>query len=190
MMRARLLFLGVCLACMLNAVARDEPDGSVAPLPAAASAELRRAIENWPRPNAVAMEPPATDAEWVSRIQQAEERGLSTVQAMLVEFPVKVVSDRISEIEVYWVKPLKVAKKNKHRVFLHLHGGAYVFGGGQGSISEAILIASRIGIPVLSIAPLKEVMLIYGWAAIKTVWPHCEVNRLKERGLPRIVVAD
>ncbi|MCH9693308.1 MAG: alpha/beta hydrolase [Gammaproteobacteria bacterium] len=151
-MRKQLIFLSICFGCMLDSIAHDESAISVAPLPTAASEELRRSIENWPHEKAVAASiPPATEMEWLAKIQDVEERGLSAVEDMLDEYPVDVVSDKISAIDVYRVTPHVVSKRNRKKIFLHLHGGAYVFGGGKGSISEAILIASRVGIPVLSV---------------------------------------
>jgi monoterpene epsilon-lactone hydrolase len=37
------------------------------------------------------------------------------------------------------------------RLFIHVHGGAYVYGGGDASMGEGIIIAGRLGIPVVSI---------------------------------------
>ena len=52
---------------------------------------------------------------------------------------------------VYSVTPANINPANKNRLFVHTHGGAYVVNNGRAGLTEAILIAHRVGIPVLSI---------------------------------------
>ncbi len=47
--------------------------------------------------------------------------------------------------------PAKVDPSNAKRLFVHLHGGAYVLGGGVAGTSEAIVIARYAEMPVMSI---------------------------------------
>ena len=142
----------LCPLFALSACVHEPLRCETVPVPAAASKQLRAAIEYWPCPNEFPVAAvPATRADWVNAIQESDKRGNSAVQQLLAKFPVEVTTSSIAGIQVYRVAPLEVLDSHEHRLFLHLHGGAYVFGGGEQSLSEAILIANRIGIRVMSI---------------------------------------
>ncbi len=49
------------------------------------------------------------------------------------------------------VTPADIDPANENRLFVHVHGGAYVLNGGSAGLPEAILIANRAKIPVMSI---------------------------------------
>jgi monoterpene epsilon-lactone hydrolase len=49
------------------------------------------------------------------------------------------------------VTPVNINRANENRLFVHTHGGAYVVNNGRAGLFEAILIADRAKIPVLSI---------------------------------------
>ncbi|MBW2122844.1 MAG: alpha/beta hydrolase fold domain-containing protein [Deltaproteobacteria bacterium] len=45
----------------------------------------------------------------------------------------------------------KIDPKNENRVFMYLYGGAYVFNPGKAGLAEAVLIAARCNIRVISV---------------------------------------
>ena len=163
----------VCLLFTLPACVHEPSRCETVPVPAAASEKLRAAIGHWPCPDGFPVaDVPATRAEWVNVIRKSDERGNSAVRQLLAKFPAEVTTSSIAGIRVYQVAPHEGADSHKHRLFLHLHGGAYVFGGGKQGLSEAILIANRIGIRVMSIdyrmppgfpfpAALDDVVTVY-----------------------------
>ena len=80
--------------------------------------------------------------------------------------------EEIAGVTVRYVSPPKVAPKNKNRLFIHTHGGAYVLNGGWASVTEAIQMAHYLKIAVVSIdyrmspahpfpAALDDVTLVY-----------------------------
>lgn len=64
---------------------------------------------------------------------------------------VQIKEEEIAGVAIFRVTPKNIRKQNKKRLFLYVHGGAYVFGGGASSLQEPLLIAEKIGIEVLSI---------------------------------------
>jgi monoterpene epsilon-lactone hydrolase len=62
-----------------------------------------------------------------------------------------VVEETIAGVTVRRVTPVNINPANENRLFVHTHGGAYVVNNGRAGLFEAILIAHRAAIPVLSI---------------------------------------
>ena len=57
----------------------------------------------------------------------------------------------IAGVTVRKLTPKEVSPHFENHVYIDVHGGAYVFFGGLPSIEEGLLIASRLGITVLSV---------------------------------------
>jgi len=142
-----------CFVCVSIATGQESSEFSQAiPVPAAASEELQAALRDWPRPDISAVpDVPANDDEWLANIEQSDERWASGIPLMLEQVPVQVVHDRLAGVNVHRVTPAEVSPANEKRLFLYVHGGAYVYGNGDAGIAEAILVANRIRIPVLSV---------------------------------------
>jgi acetyl esterase/lipase len=64
---------------------------------------------------------------------------------------VSIKKHEIDGVTIYHVDPENVDPQFSNSVFLYVHGGAYVFGGGDGSVSEAAIIASKSKIRVISV---------------------------------------
>jgi acetyl esterase/lipase len=64
---------------------------------------------------------------------------------------VTITPYEVEGVPVYYVVPEKPNPAHADHVFIHVHGGGYVFGGGDSCAGEASVIAGRIGIQVLSI---------------------------------------
>jgi acetyl esterase/lipase len=62
-----------------------------------------------------------------------------------------VEADEVDGVTVFRVTPDKPAAEHSGNLFLHLHGGGYVLGGGNSSVTEAAAAAGIIGIAALSI---------------------------------------
>jgi acetyl esterase/lipase len=67
------------------------------------------------------------------------------------KYKVTIKKDMIDGINVYYLTPLSLLPKKSKHLFVYLHGGAYIFGGGMSGLLEGILIASRTQIPVIAI---------------------------------------
>jgi len=146
-----LTVLLLCFSFFTQAVGQDEPS-RVLPIPAAASEELQAALKNWPvRQLSDLPDPPSSPAEWKAFIEQSDGQSASSIPQILEQTGVQLTRDTIEGVNVHRLMPSTVVPENSDRLVLYLHGGAYIFGNGDAGILEAILIAHRVGIPVLSV---------------------------------------
>jgi acetyl esterase/lipase len=163
-----------CVGCTNGA---DDQEWAIevrnVPVPAGASEALQDAIRDSAKPDVSSkLDVPQTEAEWLERYGELDEANGIRNMRMAEEFEVSVDHDVISGVKVSRILPAVLSPANRNRLFVYLHGGAYVFGSGDAGIHEAILIASRLGIPVLSIdyrmppihpfpAALEDVVAVY-----------------------------
>lgn len=144
------------------------------PLPEGASDELRKMLKAIPAPKYQTriQITPKDVAGWEAMQKERDERGNATAKALAKQFSVAVEREEIDGVTVYRVMPKEVDSKHKDHLFFHIHGGSYVFGGGESSVVEAIIIAARAEIPVLSVdyrrppqhpfpAGLNDVVTVY-----------------------------
>ena len=125
----------------------------IIPIPAGASESLQNSLLSINQPDVTLRknQSPKSLEDWNQLIaERAKTRNvpLKQVEKML---NVKIKKDLIDGIKVYWVTPNKTAEAHKDHILLYVHGGAYVFGGGDASVSEAAIIANSSGITALSI---------------------------------------
>ncbi|MDB4444257.1 alpha/beta hydrolase [bacterium] len=124
------------------------------PVPAAASEALRDAIAKAPQPNVAAHIQGTTfktNKEWVKLIRAADEAAIAAVEPLAERLKVTIEEEKIAGVTVRRVTPANINPANKNRLFVHTHGGAYVVNNGRAGLTEAILVAHRAAIPVLSI---------------------------------------
>jgi len=172
-----LLIAFASLAISAHSLGKESTDcasqRSSLPLPAA-SDELRAAIAGAPFVNADAMRKsaPADLEAWQRLINEMDNPADAAANALAKARNVSVTVDTISGVTVRQVRPAVIAKNNSDRRFIHIHGGAYVFSGGDASVFEAVLIADHLGMPVISIdyrmppahpfpAGLNDVVAVY-----------------------------
>jgi acetyl esterase/lipase len=134
---------------------------------------LRDAIANTPQPGVATMQfIPLNEAEWLAIIAQRDAATAALVPDMIEQFAVSVEKDEIEGVKVHHVIPAEVDPKHEDHLFIYVHGGAFILNSGEASLPEAILIAGRARIPVLSIdyrmapkhpypAALDDVMAVY-----------------------------
>lgn len=192
----------------------DEPAWTLqprqVPVPAAASDALKQSIRSMPAPKVeAAPAPPSSNDAWRAMVKQTDGQWGAGIPAMLEQNQVQLKRDEIAGVSAHWLTPAQVTSANEQRLFIQLHGGAYVMGGGDASLGEAILIAARLSIPVLSIdyrmppdhpfpAAVNDSVMVYQ-EIIKTQPPHAiaiggssaggglalaTVHRLRELGQP------
>ena len=123
------------------------------PAPTGASLKLRNAIMSAPAPNVATARQnvPKNEAEWTAFIAEMDEIYTSEDSALAKQLSVSVKRDEINGVNVHHLMPAVVDPRHENHLFIHLHGGAYVVGGGDASLGESILIADRAKISVLSI---------------------------------------
>ena len=144
------------------------------PPPAGASDVMRTSIANTPQPDVEAMRQlaPRTKEEWLAVIQQTDAPKEDGLQTLLAQFPISVQNDEIDGVPVFKVTPAEVDPRHENQLFVYVHGGAYILNRGKVGVMEAILIAQRCQIPVLSIdyrmppehpfpAGMEDVVVVY-----------------------------
>jgi acetyl esterase/lipase len=114
-----------------------------------ASQRLRKLLADMPAPTASPA--PTTLAGWKELIAVSEAAHVAAAETLIEQLEVKVAEEKIGGVRVYRVTPPRVAPEHASRLFVHLHGGAFILGRGRGALVEAAQIASKLGIPVLSI---------------------------------------
>lgn len=121
------------------------------PPPAGASDALRAAIAAAPAPNADAsrQRAPADRDQWLT--MQRARRNAADLEAVAAQAEVAIQREEIAGVSVYRVTPERPDARHADHLFLHVHGGAYVFGGGDAAVAEAAAISGAVGIPALSI---------------------------------------
>jgi len=128
-------------------------DSRVLPLPVGASEMLREAIGTSSVADRAAELGivPVDEAEWLELISASEAEGGAGVLAAVENLPISVEPGEIAGVKVHNVVPDGVDATREDHLFIHVHGGAYVLGGGVGGTAEAIAVVLATGIPAVSI---------------------------------------
>ncbi|MGI9289696.1 MAG: alpha/beta hydrolase [Gammaproteobacteria bacterium] len=121
----------------------------IIPPPVGVSQEMLEIIKSRAIPPAMPV-PGSTEA-WLE-LQAAfdapgEAQGRFAAERNKVSFEVK----EIAGVRTYFVTPEKLNDRWKDHVFVHTHGGAFVFGGGDSVLREAVWIANGLGVKVASV---------------------------------------
>lgn len=123
------------------------------PPPVGVSDELRKAIANTPTPNieaAIAGVPRTLD-EWRANIARQAEGSATLAQAIAARRSIAIEQDTIAGVPVYRLTPPQISPEHTNHLFVYIHGGAFIKGGGVGSSIEGLGIAAQMGIPVISV---------------------------------------
>ena len=155
------------------------------PVPAGASSEIQEAISS-AKPVSVALWKqlrPQSEKHWRNAIEKRAEAQAVSLEALSAELDVEIVRDTIAGVPVHWVTPDTLS--DGASLFVYLHGGAYVFGGGDTSVREAALIARKTGMKALSIdyrmppdhphpAAIEDVAAVY--RVVLESWPASRIG--------------
>jgi len=141
-----ILITGIAVA--QTATERSIPARTI-PTPTTVSPELQRTIAPAWRGNPSA--PKLTNEQWKAIAKQADEAGAKLTESLSKKFQVAISEKKMGGVRVYDVKPETIAAENRGRLLVHVHGGAYVFSGGEAAASEAILMAHHGKIEVISV---------------------------------------
>lgn len=148
------LAVPVALSVALGTVANSSCGGSrMPPPPAGGSAELQKILAEIPPPDAhAAMVRVQTTLEaWKELIAKDDAISAKAAEDYAKEASVSIEEASIEGVRVYRLSPAKVAPEHAGHLFVYVHGGSFIWGGGKAGLFEAVAIADKIGIPVLSI---------------------------------------
>jgi len=123
------------------------------PLPSSASKEIQKTLAGLKQPIVESRRKFSSKTkeewkEWVEYTRVSREYG---VKKQAEKYNVNIKKEMIDGVNIYTITPLSLVNKNNKHLFVYLHGGAYIFGGGMSALSEAMMIASRAQIPVVSV---------------------------------------
>ena len=124
----------------------------IVPPPAGASTEMRDSIAQTPQPDPATLQiTPQNEAEWLAVIEQMDAGKVEDVRALQKQLAVSIEQQEIEGVNVYEVTPAEIDPRHAERLFVYVHGGAFVLSGGEAGLVEPILIAHRAKIRVLAI---------------------------------------
>jgi acetyl esterase/lipase len=90
-------------------------------------------------------------SEWEAWERYNQEEAEANIPIMAKHHNVRIEPVNIGGVSAFRLTPDSLHPQLKNKRFIYLHGGAYVFGGGKSGLFEAILIAQRVGITVISV---------------------------------------
>ena len=119
------------------------------PLPAGVSEEMLDLIKLRQIPGVIPA--PKSTQEWLE-FQEAfdapgKELGRKAAKQNGATYEIK----DIQGVRTYVVTPANISVRFADRVFVHAHGGAWVFGGGDAALREAVWVAHGLGVKVVSV---------------------------------------
>ena len=125
----------------------------IPPAPVGASAELVEALSSVEGGGVgVADVPVPSDAAGWRELVAAVNAPLDDeVRGMVESLPVSLEAVEVAGVPVWWVTPDEVAAEREGQLFVHVHGGGYLLGGGLAAAAEAILFAVEVGVEAVSI---------------------------------------
>jgi monoterpene epsilon-lactone hydrolase len=116
---------------------------------------------------------PKSDAEWRAIVDKAAAGVVATLPDLRAKLGVTVRQETMAGVKVFVVTPKNIPERNRNRVLIHVHGGAYVLSPGEAGTKEAIELAGFGGFGVISVdyrmppsfpypAALDDAMAVYG----------------------------
>ena len=116
---------------------------------------------------------PSDAAGWRELVAAVHGPLADEVRGMVEALPVSVEAGEVAGVPVWWVTPDEVAGGREGQLFVHVHGGGYVLGGGLAAAAEAVLVAVEVGVEAVSIdyrmppdhpfpAAVDDVMAVWG----------------------------
>jgi acetyl esterase/lipase len=130
---------------------REVPARTI-PAPATVSPELKKqALVPIGSLTTIESVNPSTVEEWHRIIDGANKSMAAEIEKLKQKYPATIAAKTIAGVKTVSVTPAAMADANRDRLILHVHGGGYIFGGGQAGVPEAILLAHYCRTNVVSI---------------------------------------
>lgn len=153
------------------------------PLPSCASSEIQNLLASIAQPDIESRRTmrDKSKEEWQEAIDRSRDASTKGIQQFAGKMGVHIEKEKIEGVAVYRLTPKHIDARNKDKLFIYLHGGAYLFGGGMSGLTEALLIANRVGIEVVAVdygmppsspfpAGLNDVVTVY--QSLMKSYPH------------------
>lgn len=99
-----------------------------------------------------AIQPGSEDDEgWYSFFYSAPMNDPDTARTLAARYDVVIEQAEIAGVNTFTAIPPNISERNRDRLIVCLHGGAFVLGAGLGGACEAIFMARYSGIKVISV---------------------------------------
>jgi acetyl esterase/lipase len=119
------------------------------PAPAGVSAELRELISSREVPDPLRV--PETDEEWLEVQRRWDADSAKVARTLAKKLGASFEPIEVAAVPCFLVTPKKIGERFGDRWLVHIHGGAFVFNGGEACVGEALWIADACQVRVLSI---------------------------------------
>lgn len=143
----------------------------VIPAPTGVSPEFVSILESRTIPPVLPV--PASTNEWLTLQKRFDAPGIELARQAAKRLEVKYESKKVAGVDTFIVTPKNIAPQYENKKLLHIHGGAFVFGGGESALREAIWVANGLGAKVISVdyrqpplhpfpAAINDVVTVWG----------------------------
>jgi len=119
------------------------------PTPVGISSEQAQIIDH--RSVAPPLSAPSTTEEWLALQTLFDAPGIEMAQQVLERLEVEYEAKQFAGVDTFFVTPKNIAPEYKDKWLIHVHGGAFVFGGGESALREAVWVANGLGAQVISV---------------------------------------
>ncbi|WP_163131089.1 alpha/beta hydrolase [Agarivorans sp. Alg241-V36] len=120
------------------------------PTPVGVSAKMASIIENRQFAEAE-LEAPTSTEQWLE-LQQLWNKGSAELASQLADkLALSYEKKAIAGVNTFVVTPDNIDSRYADRYFMHLHGGAFVFGGEESALREAMWVANGLNVKVISV---------------------------------------
>lgn len=124
-------------------------DERVIPAPTGVSSEFTAILEGRNIPPVLPV--PVTTNDWLALQKRFDAPGIKLARQAALRLEVEYESKQFAGVDTFIVTPKNIAVEYKDKKLVHIHGGAFVFGGGESALREAIWVAHGLGAKVISI---------------------------------------
>jgi len=117
------------------------------------SAVIRESLLKTPTPDVAAAKGIVlkTDEEWEAWAEEGNVPSAAAAHSLAEALSVTIQEDKIAGVNIHRVTPSEIDENHQKHLFVYIHGGAWVRNAGKAGTIEAVIIAARLKIPVVSI---------------------------------------
>ncbi len=124
----------------------------ILPVPVGASKEFQALLSAGAAPHRMSgAQMPKDPAAWQTMLAAIDAETGKHAVILAEKLGVSIQQDTVAGVNVYWLRPAKIADTHKDHFFVHLHGGAFVLNSGLAATTEGIITAAALGMPAISI---------------------------------------
>ena len=93
----------------------------------------------------------STDDEWEAFAKEKNAPASKAALTLAEALKVTINNEKIAGVNVHRLTPKEISEEHRNHLFIYVHGGAWILNEGYAGTVEAIIIAQRLKIEVISI---------------------------------------